>query len=390
LPRLVELLDGDNALLIDFANPLSIDAFASLITTRPYVTLTEMLPSVDSLCVSASDGTYVHELYVPVVRYSAPSAPPISSPIELGESDVFERPRSARRLIPGSPWLFAKLYAGVAEADRLLSDVVYPLLKRAQRAGYVDRWFFIRYADPEPHIRLRLRGDPQELNGTVLPWLTSALAQWVDSGLVSRLQIDTYEPELERYGGPIGVDMSEQLFQADSLAALDVLQLLGSTPSDSRWPTILCGLDHLATDLTSNDDHKQLLIEKRRRDYARAFGGDSKTLKHLLGQRYRLYRSVIESIGSAMDLEQASLNQSQAVWERRSAQLAPVVSQLREADAAGRLTRPLHVIAESYLHMFVNRMVKTDGKAYELVMFDFLLRLSASTRARANASRNSH
>ncbi len=36
-------------------------------------------------------------------------------------------------------------------------------------AGLADSWFFIRYADPDPHLRIRFHGDPERLTGTFWP-----------------------------------------------------------------------------------------------------------------------------------------------------------------------------------------------------------------------------
>jgi thiopeptide-type bacteriocin biosynthesis protein len=44
----------------------------------------------------------------------------------------------------------------------------------------------------------------------------------VRSGLLSRFQLDTYEREVERYGGAAGITPAEKLFHADSEAALAV------------------------------------------------------------------------------------------------------------------------------------------------------------------------
>ena len=76
-------------------------------------------------------------------------------------------PAVRRRFPPGSEWLYAKLYTGAATADRVLRDVVGPVTRSALRAGAVDGWFFIRYGDPDWHLRWRLHGDPGRLRGEV-------------------------------------------------------------------------------------------------------------------------------------------------------------------------------------------------------------------------------
>ena len=44
--------------------------------------------------------------------------------------------------------------------------------------------------------------------------------------LLWKVQLDTYERETERYGGPDGIELAERLFHADSEAVLDTLDTL--------------------------------------------------------------------------------------------------------------------------------------------------------------------
>jgi hypothetical protein len=68
-----------------------------------------------------------------------------------------------RRFPPGSEWLYAKLYTGAATADQVLRQVVRPVTEAALRCGAADGWFFIRYGDPDWHLRLRLHGRPSSV-----------------------------------------------------------------------------------------------------------------------------------------------------------------------------------------------------------------------------------
>ena len=56
----------------------------------------------------------------------------------------------------GDKWLYYKLYCGVRISDSLLTDLVLPLVIKLTTESLIEKWFFIRYSDPENHIRLRL------------------------------------------------------------------------------------------------------------------------------------------------------------------------------------------------------------------------------------------
>src|SRR5262249_57327315 len=107
-----------------------------------------------------------------------------------------------------------------------VGQVVGRGVARGSAAGDIDGWFFIRYGEPEWHLRLRLHGRPERLHAQVLPVLQAAAAPLLGDGRLWRLQLDTYQREIERYGGPEGMLLAERLFHADSAAVLAIVELL--------------------------------------------------------------------------------------------------------------------------------------------------------------------
>jgi thiopeptide-type bacteriocin biosynthesis protein len=89
---------------------------------------------------------------------------------------------------PGSEWLTLKLYAGAITVDDLLRDVVGPLASDLEAEGLAQRWFFIRYADPHGHLRLRFQGNPATLINDVLPRLHAAIAPFMSNGRIWKTQ----------------------------------------------------------------------------------------------------------------------------------------------------------------------------------------------------------
>lgn len=64
-----------------------------------------------------------------------------------------------RKFIPGSQWLYFKIYTGVKTADEVLAHTIRPFLRELYAERWIDGSFFIRYNDPDFHIRLRLHID---------------------------------------------------------------------------------------------------------------------------------------------------------------------------------------------------------------------------------------
>src|SRR5258708_29292927 len=111
-------------------------------------------------------------------------------------------------------------------------------------AGSATGWFFVRYGDPQPHFRLRfLSKEPRALE-----YVTEATKKMLSSNRAWRIQWDTYQREIERYGGGEGILASEELFCADSHATLTVLRTLDPEDPDMRWKSALLGMDRFLTD----------------------------------------------------------------------------------------------------------------------------------------------
>jgi thiopeptide-type bacteriocin biosynthesis protein len=379
LPRLAVLADGDNELLIDFANVLSVDTFLDVIEGRDQARLLEAFPSPEELCAEGPEGRFVHEMVVPFVM--APKAPAAKG-TAAAEKPWLEAPAVRRSFPPGSEWLYVKLYTGTATADVLLREVVAPVVREAIASGVADSWFFIRYGDPEWHLRLRFHGDPRELHARVLPLLGDAVAPLLDDRRLWRLQLDTYEREVERYGGAEGIALVERLFGIDSATVLDLLELLeGDEGADIRWRLTLLGIDRLLGDLGLDAAGKLGVLERLSRSFWREFKGD-KSMRVQLDQRLRTDRKSLSLFLDGDPETSAPFAPALALFDRRSRDVAPVVAELAAREAAGRLTSPVREMAASFVHMHVNRFIRSAARAHEMVLYDFLYQLYASRAAR--------
>jgi thiopeptide-type bacteriocin biosynthesis protein len=375
LPRWITLADGDNELPVDLDNVLSVEAFVHAVRGRSDAVLMEMFPAPEELAACGPEGRFVSELVVAYERAAEPA------PARRSAAAVL-RP-VARSFAPGSEWLYAKLYTGTATADVLLREVVRPLVAEALASGAADRWFFIRYGDPEWHLRVRLHGDPARLLSEAVPRLHELASPLLADGSLWRVQLDTYERETERYGGPEGIETAERLFHADSEAVLAILDTLsGDEGAELRWRVALCGVDTLLADLGLDAAAKHAVMRAMEASMAREFN-KAATLKRELSDRFRRDRASLESLlaaaregGGEGDLT------GLAALRRRSEALRPVAAELAERERAGRLTAPVQALASSFTHMHLNRILRSSARAQEMVIYHLLGRLYESEAAR--------
>lgn len=372
VPRWVLLVEGDRHLPIDLDNPLSLDALLDHLATRSEAVLSEVFPPPDALCVRGPEGCFVHELVVPFVHGGRPSKRP-----------TVPRPRPViavrRSFAPGSEWLYAKLYGGEAGADRALVELAAPWARQAIAAGVAERWFFLRYGDPHPHLRVRLQGDPRRLHAEAHPALVAGVREWLDDGRLWRLELGTYEREVERYGGPEAIAAAERLFAADSEAAVDLLAAFaGEAGAEVRWLATLLGIDRLFTDLEIDLTGRRALSERLAAANLRLLGG-GKPMRFALDRRFRERRAQLEDLlwGEAEGLAPVRRR-----FTERSAASAAAAAEIVHLADAGRLAAPISDVAANLAHMNVNRLIRSSARAHELALFDLLARLYASKQAR--------
>lgn len=120
------------------------------------------------------------------------------------------RPASRLRHLPGrSRWVEARLYG---RPDDILARL-------AAFSELPAGWWFLRYPEPEPHVRLRIplrdAADFADVAGDLARWAE----RLDDDGLLADYTLATYRPEA-RYGTGATLAAAEAVFAADSRAAL--------------------------------------------------------------------------------------------------------------------------------------------------------------------------
>ncbi|MGQ0839630.1 thiopeptide-type bacteriocin biosynthesis protein [Actinokineospora sp.] len=115
--------------------------------------------------------------------------------------------------------------------DEFLARTVGPLLDGLRVSGLIADWYFLRYRDRGPHLRVRVRG----ADWCTVRALRADLARLVAKADHPVLPGDpgdhphgavrevAYEPETERYGGPAALPHAEDSFCRSSELALTVL-----------------------------------------------------------------------------------------------------------------------------------------------------------------------
>jgi lantibiotic biosynthesis protein len=381
LPRFVMLADLDNLLMVDLENILSIEAFAHVVKNREQALLTEMFPSSDQLVIRDSDGAYMNEVIIPLLR-KTPVAPRSQRLRARITTDRIER-----RFVPGSEWSFVKLYCGPSNCDSILRRIVAPLLKDLKSHG-MKRWFFIRYSDPDWHLRIRFQGVSKNFQTFVLEKLEKHLEDNLLQNAVWKIQLDTYEREIERYGGKEGIELAEKFFHIDSETVLKLIQLADENPdvdSNAYWHVGIYGMDRLMSDFGFSADQKLAFAQRARAEFEKEFEIASiPNFKIEIAEKFRKQRNRLFALLNQEQNVQESLflKSGGRILQRRSMRLKPILKRLESLDEKGTLTASFESIARSYIHMFLNRLFSGNQREQEFVLYDFLNEIYQSQAAR--------
>nr|UBK24780.1 McmL [Thermoactinomyces sp.] len=223
VPRYVYLGEEDQRLLLDLTCDDHLQLLQEELVKRDSVILTEMIGTLQERGVQDPSGQrYMTECVFPLKKKKSAtrmaSLPPFTGFFRSLSSE------EDRVKVPGSEWLYFKLYLPPAEENLFLLHSLTPFMKELARGGWIQDWYFLRYKDPDDHLRVRCTGDPLILAQEVIPRLHKWVTPLVEKREVTRIVLDTYSREIERYGGRELIAAAERVFAVDSQVVAYLLQ----------------------------------------------------------------------------------------------------------------------------------------------------------------------
>ena len=276
-----------------------------------------------------------------------------------------------RTFIIGDEWIFYKFYTGPKTADVLLTEMIKPAVEKLLAEGMIDKWFFIRYSDPKFHIRVRFHVTELRFLLNVVLMMQSMVRPFIDQDLVWKVQVDSYQREVERYGVAT-MELGETLFFHDSKMIVDMLDMLdGDEGEKYRWLFCIRALDTLLDDFHYDMQSKMDLFAMLKDSFGREFG-INKGLRNQLKNKYRSEKPIIyEVLNRSKDQENEMLPLYEILVQKSEA-IKPLVAQLMELHKKEQLVPALNDMMSSYIHMMLNRLFKSKQRVHELVVYDFM------------------
>jgi thiopeptide-type bacteriocin biosynthesis protein len=355
VPRYVYLSAGDNRLMLDLEQRSQIAQLREELSKANNgiaTILQEVHPSLDQTWLSGPGGRYLAELVISL-RLRRPQRPRSAAVDRRARSQVVPvtrapAPDAWKLRPPGSEWLFAKVYSPPVFHDDLIAYSIHPFAQRVVGSALAQQWFFIRYADPDPHLRIRFRGEPSQLMNAVVPMLCDWASDLMRRGLCQRFGFDSYERELHRYGGVAGTDTAEAVFAADSQFVAEILHLIQDRMVKlDRTILAMIGIDTLLSDVG-------LSTADRLKWYQ-----SSSHLRAEVGAEYRLRKGAFRAALGMEHFIQAQFggHALERAIARRHDLLAATAPRLEQLFASCEITQSKSTILASYVHMHCNRLL---------------------------------
>jgi len=346
VPREVYLSQGDNRLLLDLDDPEQLTELVEEVRKlRPNTVslVEEALPGAQHAWVKGPDGSFISELVVSLIRRDSTNRES-GFGITVASAPGFSSPSREHRLkAPGEDWVYLKAYVPAGLQDEALRGPVRELCSDIARSSQIYKWFFIRYADPNTHLRLRFQGPKEWLNREWLPGLLAWGKALIDAGLCEQIALDTYDREIERYGGLASIDSVETLFHFDSLSVLKLLEYAAMNRAD---------VDMKALAVATLDDFYMALAP----DAATAVCWLRKLTvesRKVVGDQHRKLRATL--FAYAGDRCSSDPPLAEVLRERRAA-ITRIGQELRVLESSGALCVSMENICASLAHMHLNRL----------------------------------
>lgn len=260
---------------------------------------------------------------------------------------------------PGNEWVYFELYCHPSRSNQLLVTFIAPFT--ATHKTRIEKWFFIRYPEPSPHIRLRLKLKNISDSGMLISELNTLLDPLLKSGLMSDIQIKTYFREMERYSVQ-QMDMVENFFFQDSLLVLKRLSI--KNMEKLLYRSTLSTMDMLCKQVLPDDTERQGFIHNLADAFSREFSFNHDDYKRINN--------------SFNQLEEENLK----IFPGRSYFKTLNQIMTSRGDRMGK-----EKLLADMLHMHINRVFDSEQRLHEAVLYQYLLKQMKVRRAAPEPTR---
>lgn len=271
---------------------------------------------------------------------------------------------------PGSEWIYYKIFTGPKTADLLLTNLIKPVVDKLYKKNLIEKWFFIRYADPKFHLRIRFKVTNIGNVGEIISEFSTLSESLIEKDLIWKIQLDTYQREIERYGIST-MEASETLFFYDSEMIVHLLDLIDDSDEgeELRWLFGIRAIDSFLYDFNLSENDKLVLLEQLKINFCAEFNMN-RFLKKQLDKKFIAHeKKIMQFIEMSRD-DGSELTPLINIIHKKSGNNATVINDITNIIEPEKLNSFLG----SHIHMIMNRLFRSKNRLYEMVVYYFLFK----------------
>ncbi len=269
-----------------------------------------------------------------------------------------------RLFLPCDRWVYFKIYCGEITLDRLLINELHNCIEKLNTENLIKSWFFVRYYDPDHHMRLRLEIQKNERGYEIIKSLNNAIKELVADNFIWKVEISSYDREIERYAW-LNYDVSEQLFYIDSICYIRALEYLTNNELKFLY-NFKASLDLIKFFYSTGNDLLNF-IKISEASYKQEFEVAKITQKQL-STKYRSMKATIAAfLGDTND------GNLKMIRETLSFKNFEIKKLLNTIDLPEKASEKFSFVS-SHIHMNTNRTFSTNQRLYEMITYDHLYR----------------
>ncbi len=364
-PRFISLDEYDNQLVFDLEDETDTRQLLSILKNQDKTILREFIfnKDTDPLVQDVPGRPYIAQFVASLYHKGQVYLPKRFPAVLTNMNDPIKR-----LFIPGSEWLYYKLYIHPIRSNQLLKDHILPCLRRLKIQGLVKKWFFVRYAHPNYHLRIRLNINPK-LAGHTLFQLEKILNEIAASRMIQSYNLDSYETELERYS-PELITLCEDWFCHSTALLTGWLDKVVSDDAVFDYYILVLPSVKMMLEAFGYDDAEAMSIFKGLYTGMAVKVGGRIDKKHLQLKSRELRKTLFDKM-SAEDIYAGVLKKQ---WKLFSQSLSGIAAKSHDhMDGARR-----QILFADLLHMHLNRLLVTDSYGQEMILYYALFKFYQS------------
>lgn len=211
--------NNDQRLLLDLKSIKQLNILYNLLKSSNILRIEESLFTDQNLLIKDTNNEFYIAEFIAQVNYG--NKKDLINPKDITgyitQNDIFNNMK-----LFNDNWISCKIYMDASYSNEFLKKDLITFLKKLKFEKTITHFYYLRYKDPNYHLRVRIKYNTQCRND-VFDRLSDLIGYMRKKQMIYNFNIDTYFPEINRYGGIHLIEKSEELFYYDSLLVCDIL-----------------------------------------------------------------------------------------------------------------------------------------------------------------------